>query len=679
MMRMERVLNTDPHAAGNAASLAARGNRRRLAVFGLVFAVVLAAVLIWDFSRPPQYRAGARLSIKPASVVSAPAKAGAGGEASAAFSESGSVQNEVQVLSSRPLLVKALAGLAADERAGLGEDPAATAAAMLSVEVVPGTSFVQVYAVGPRPAQLAALINALLAAYRDQVLETYATNATDDLDKMRDEVERLKASVDAKRRAAEQFRLTNDIVSLEREENLVIARVKGLSASLNTANENVASAEGKLRSLRDSLAAGRAVVRSRDNPTLAALESRASQIRESLRELERTYTPEYLAMDPNVRGQRSRLADLERQMNEVRASSAQAAISEAEEALSAAHQAQQRLQQQISGERQGLQSFSSRYNTYKAMQDDLTQIETTLRASSDRLLRSEASAKSRQPVVQVLEAAALPREVWQPQYWRDAALGCAAAFLFGLVAMGLVELFNRPPRADAAPVIVSQPWVPVPVGAGLDMRLAAQPAAPVLEAARPAQNAPLLATPPAALPRELEHAEMVALLEAARAPARLGIALLLQGLSVAEVLALDWSDVDVAAPALAVRGEMSRRIVPAPAACAVLARSETRAGPLCARPDGCPQTEQDLCSAIICAAHDAGIVQAADISPQVLRHTAVCHLVRQGIRFSDLDKIVGRLAPDMLAAYAPLAPAGRRRDVAEVELLLPALLAAEAV
>ncbi|MBL8480754.1 MAG: hypothetical protein JNJ60_01050 [Rhodocyclaceae bacterium] len=673
MMRLERLVHPAGDADPQAAELAARGNRRRLLSFGLVFAAVLIAALIWDFSRPPQYRAGARLSIKPASVVAGSVKAPAGADGTAAFSEAGSVLNEVQVLGSRPLMEKALALLGDGASPGPGADPVADAQGMVSIEAVPGTSFVQLYAVGPQPARLSALLNALLDVYRKQVLETYANSASDDLDNMRDEVAALKSRVEERRRAADQYRLANDIVSLEREENQVIARVKGLSASLNTASENVATAEGKLRSLRESLAAGRAVVRSRDNPTLAALETRASQIRENLRELERTYTPEYLAMDPNVRGQRSRLADLERQINEVRASSAQAAISEAEEALSAAREAQQRLQRQIADERQGLQNFSSRYNTYKAMQDDLAQLEGALRASSDRLVRSEASARSRQPVIQVVEAAVTPKEVWQPQYWRDAALGGAAAFVLGLLAMGFVELFNRPPRASAAPVIVPQSWVPVAVPAGLDARLPAAAVVPALDAARPPQNTALLGTPPAALPRLLEHTEIVALLAAARSQTRLAIVLMLQGLSVGEVLALDWSDVDVAAPSLAVRGEPGRRIVPAPAACAVLVQAGSRSGQLCGRAGGGTLSEADLCAALICAAHDAGIAQAGEISPQVLRHAAVCHLVGQGVRFSDLDQIVGRLAPELLAAYAPLAPAGRRREIAEIDLLLPAL------
>jgi hypothetical protein len=95
--------------------------------------------------------------------------------------------------------------------------------------------------------------------------------------------------VSAQRRFLEDFRLRHNVVSMEREENQVLARVRGQAAALNNANEKLAAAEGKLRSLSEAAAAGRSIVRARDNPTLANLEQRASQLREDLSELERNF------------------------------------------------------------------------------------------------------------------------------------------------------------------------------------------------------------------------------------------------------------------------------------------------------------------------------------------------------------------------------------------------------
>ena len=57
-----------------------------------------------------------------------------------------------------------------------------------------------------------------------------------------EEVQRLESSVRAKRRDVEAFRSRHNIVSLERDENQVLARVKGLAASLN-----VREREGRYR------------------------------------------------------------------------------------------------------------------------------------------------------------------------------------------------------------------------------------------------------------------------------------------------------------------------------------------------------------------------------------------------------------------------------------------------
>ena len=108
--------------------------------------------------------------------------------------------------------------------------------------------------------------------------------------------------------------MRHNIVSLERGENQVLAQVRNLSTSLSAAQERVANAEGKLRALTESAAAGKTVVRAKDDPTLANLEQRASQLREELQELDRDFTPGYLAKDPKAVTLQSRLAELERQI-----------------------------------------------------------------------------------------------------------------------------------------------------------------------------------------------------------------------------------------------------------------------------------------------------------------------------------------------------------------------------
>jgi hypothetical protein len=48
--------------------------------------------------------------------------------------------------------------------------------------------------------------------------------------------------------------------------------------------------------------------------------------------------------------------------------------------------------------------------------------------------------------------------------------------------------------------------------------------------------------------------------------------------------------------------------------------------------------------------------------------------VRQGVRFADLMRIVGRLPAETLGAYSPLAPQGSRVAATAIERVHPAAL-----
>jgi site-specific recombinase XerD len=77
----------------------------------------------------------------------------------------------------------------------------------------------------------------------------------------------------------------------------------------------------------------------------------------------------------------------------------------------------------------------------------------------------------------------------------------------------------------------------------------------------------------------------------------------------------------------------------------------------------------------MCAAYDAGLPDAHEVTPAILRHTYVTFLLQQGARFGDIGRIVGRLPQEELAAYMRLAPAQMRVPLEQVDLIPPALRA----
>jgi len=651
-------------------SSTARANRRRLLVFLGVFVVSSAVALGYTFLRPAEYRATARIEIKPGSeaerVEPAPAAAG---ERPRPF------LTEVEVLASRPVLSEVVARLrgAGQDVTAFGPDPIEGIRSALELMPVAGTNVVEIAARGGQPQLLAATVNNVIEVYRAHLASAFRGASEESMAQALEETRKLEARVSAKRRDVEAFRARYNIVSLEREENDVLARVRGLGTSLAAANDRVAIAEGKVRSLTDSAIAGKGVVRSRDNPTLANLEQRASQIREELRELERSFTPDYLAMDPKVRAARTRLAELEQQIKTQRETSQSAAVRDAEDELAAAREAARRLQQQIDADRQEVNQFTMRFNEYKSLQAELTQLETAHRDAVQRQAKLEATERARMPMVRMLEAAAVPREAWRPLYLRDSALSVTGALVLALFAVWLVELFNRP--EPQPPLVVAQPVMSGMLVHGIPQiaTLAGQGRVTLETSAQTLLPEPQTQI----LPRELRGDELDAMIRAGDDGARIAMLLLLHGVAPEELADLRWSDVDLERRVIRVRSESSREI---PIASSLKGQLVARTGspeiPLVAV-HGRPATQSELGEVILYAAHDAGVERPSEITPASLRHTYIAFLVRQGIRFVDLARVVGRLPSEELAAYRALVPPGPRVPFDAIDRVFPPLRSAD--
>lgn len=646
-----------------------RANRRKLLVFLGVFVLASAASLVYTFARPAEYRASARVQINPGSIQVEsirPIGGTQGTDAPRPF------LTELQVLTSRPIVeaaTKRLTTVFEGKIAALGSDPVSVLQVWLTASPAGGTDVVELAAVGADAGLVAALVNEVVATYKEQLEQAFRDTSSEALAQIDDELTKLAARVAAKRKAVDEFGIRHNVVSLEREENELLSRVRGAGTALNNANEKLANAEGKLRSLEEAAAQGRSVVRARDDPTLANLEQRASQIREELGELDRSFTPDYLAMDSRVRAQRARLAELDRQIASQRQLSQQSSLAEAREEVANAREAANRIRQQIASDRGAVQAFSARFNEYKSLREELTQLESLHRDAVQRKARLEAGERARRPAVNVVEAATVPQEPWRPLYLRDAGISVGGSLLLALLAMWLVELFNR---HDPQPTILVPQPMAYPIGGGgyvgqLGAPRGGQPAlAGAGNPALPAGPSGLLAAEPM-LPRELAAHEISALLAAATQEVRLAAMLLLSGVSPDELLALNWDDIDLARGEIHVGGASPRDVaLPDPATALLKQLSPVAGARLLALHGAAAPAQDDLTSDLLCAAHDAGIDSPAEVTPAALRHTYLAFLARQGIRLADLVKLVGRLPPEEIATYSGYSPPGKRLGLDEV-------------
>lgn len=674
-LRSYLELDVTPDLDGEAATR--RSNRRRLRVFLLVFALVLIPGLLWNFLRPAEYMATARVQITPGGALPQPQAPLPGAPAEGAGSGWAETEllTQVQKLTSRPLLEKVAETLRTQGHPLPDGDAPVQLQEMIRAVPVNGTEVVELQAVGTRPEQLAAALNGLVEASRGEMKSSYDAAASESLAQARREAERLGRDVRERRAQLEAFRGQNELLSPEREENDAVASLKGLSASLNTANEKAAVADARLRALRESAAGGRSSLALKDDPALAGLVQQGMQLRDQIREMERVYTPAFMDMDPRARALRARLAETERLIEAQRVSGLQTAQVAAQEELSQARKTVEQLQAQIAAQKAGLQKFSSRFTQAKSLEEDLAQLERASRQAMERAARLEASERSREPVFTLLESAHVPRASFRPDYLIDGAIVFGVAFGLGLLAMWFVELFHRqaPARAPAATTTVIMPpqWAAPGGHPGATALPGMAPAAGgMLPAGGPA---PMLAAASQPLPRELGQDEAAALLAAA-GEARFAVALLLLGLTTDELVALREADLPPEGASLQVGGP-ARRVLALPAWLAACRPAATGApdAPLLRDASGAALSAADVESMLTCAALDAGLAGAAGISAEALRHTGIAWLVRQGLRFSDLAGLVGRPSAEALASYADLAPDGPKRGLAEIEPLMPAL------
>jgi uncharacterized protein involved in exopolysaccharide biosynthesis len=634
----------------------------RLVVFVAVFAFTAVGGLIINYSRTAQYRAGARLEIVPAEKVpgdTVPAAAPSSGPDSAFLTE-------VQLLTTRPAL-EDLAGRA--QRAGFGAqltgpNPVSELQRVITLEPVQGTQVVQLWATGENPEVLPFILNELVAIYQAKLGERFTDDSSEAANQGRDEVAKYKIAILQKRRELEAFRLKYGIVSGEREENEITSRAKGLNTAINAAEEKAVTAQTKLRALRASIAAGKGAVRAKDNPTLADLELRLSQAREELRQLERRYTSAYLAREPQAVALKTKIPELESQIKREREASQQASVAEAEQEAQQTQEAVESLRRQLSGERQSAQSFSARLGEYTALQTQLTDLEKLQGGASERLVKLEAREGARRPKVRIIQSATVPGEPWRPNYHRDAVIVLAGSLILAWLAAWLADFLMR--RESGPTVIVAPAPIAYPVGV---TELTHREPAPALAPSAPAGQLPA----PRQLPRELEEAELVALLEAADDETRVALAALLSGASPEELTALAWSDFDFDANIVKVTRPAARSIMMdanlGRLFAALKQRRNAEAGDALLSAPSLNHLE----SLISYAAHDAGLQQPAEINPWVIRHAFISYLVRQGIRFSDLARIVGALPAEVTAAYGALLPAGSRRTLEQTDSVLPAL------
>ena len=619
----------------------ARARSHRLIIFITVFVLCAAAGLAYTYSRPAVYRSSASLLTSAMTAI-----------------DQGSVAADVQyvAIQKQLLLGRELLAETGSRLQSSAATPKLTADAiqqLLTVVPVPETNLVEIRAEGADPELLARLVNTWTDVYRDARAKDIKKSTDNTTQMIDDELQAWAEKVNAKRAELENFRHSNDISSEGSGENEPLARLNGLTSSLNKAEEDEVKAKAALDAVKSAIALGQAVVPDREQGTLQNLETRLQELQEKLADFDKKFTRDYMVKKYPYNPIPEQIKKLEAEIKKQRDYGKRIVLTEASGNYTATQQTVADIRAQLVEQKKQAAVFTTKFAEYQALKADLENLERLYRETQERLVKIETSQKEKYPQLTVIDRAYASSLPIRPDYRRDALIALAGSLFAGLFAVWLVDYLS-PKQEPPAPINLSGIHLYNPAAA--DRLAYRQTAARPLEQ----QAAYALAGP---MHRELSSHQLRLLLKAANLKAKQLIGLLLTGLTPAEAAGLTASQIDLETANLTIAGASPRILIIGSALKTWLAQSDWDAG----------ASTDELDAALLCAAVDSGLPNPAEITAAAIRHSYIAYLVRQGLRLSELAYITGRLEPAVISSYSSYSPPQPGRGLDEIERLHPAL------
>jgi succinoglycan biosynthesis transport protein ExoP len=518
---------------------------------------------------------------------------------------------------------------------------------MFTVVPEPNTNLVHLQAEGPDPKLLQRAINAWIDSYLKLRASFIADNTDKVTQELQDQLKRIELQVTDKRHEIDQFRLQHDILSTESSDNQAHSRLQGLNKALNDAMTEEVKTKAKLDSILDAISHNQVVVPEADGNTMAVLVQQAEKLRDHLAGLEAQYTKEYIQLNPKLRKVREQLVEIEIKISEKASSGKDYARQEAENNYAAARQAVQTIKKQMQEHKQLATDYTAQFSAHQALQQELLKLETLQQDTKQRLVDIDVKQREKYPQVDVVDWASLPDKPIRPNYVKESLLALGICLFLGLLTVLIIDYLNREPKIASAPMSLG------------GIHLHHQPHA-MLDISEQQQRViyePLKSLPMAEKPRELSHEEVMILFEAADPSIKAIISLVMNGLSLAEILSLTSECLNIELLMIFIPGQRNLLMT---AAVATSFRDLQIF-------DHWPN-EDTIKTLLCCAAIDGGLSEPEQITVEALRFTYILFLICQGIKLVDLTKIIGSLPPSKLIELGKFSPAGSGVNLEQIVL-----------
>ncbi|WOJ92778.1 hypothetical protein R0135_13415 [Congregibacter variabilis] len=274
---------------------------------------------------------------------------------------------------------------------------------ILDVVPVPETNLLELTATGAERELLPPLVETWIDVYTSVRTRDIENRKSQTLTEVQDELDGLADKLASARLALEQFRADNEIISMERQENAVLAQLDGLNTSLNNAVEEEVRSKSYLDTLRASLSAGEQVVPQSERSDVAAMSQQLAELKSRLGELRARYTDDYIRKDPRLREIPEQVEKLELELGQAYARGTQAELNNAEREYAAARESVANLNRRLDEHKKAVADFNTIYATHQALAEDLARLEELNRETQARQVQIQVRQVDKYPQVSVID------------------------------------------------------------------------------------------------------------------------------------------------------------------------------------------------------------------------------------------------------------------------------------
>ena len=631
-------------------------NGKRILIFFIIFITGSLICTLYSYHRPAVYQCDAKLMIESASSAlriqdTSPQK----------------IALQTQVLLSRELLSKVVDDIGDEnmfsELAGM-TIPAMRS--MIQVQTIPDSAIIKLVVRGPDSTVLPVIVNTWMACYVDLNSQIVKDNSEETRASLESQLETIKTKVSLKRNEIEVFKKEHDIVSMSREENTTLSKLRGLTESLNKASEARVIAEANLKAIQNAIKANKWAGNYTKNREMERYEEQADLLQEKLNDLETRYTPKFIEMDKDARLIVKKLNILTEKIKIIKQEIQAAALESAEQEITSSLAAEENLKKQIIENKTKVSAFSQKFSKYEALKQDLQGLEELQRTVQEKLVGIEIKSDTDRLEVRILETAVLPEKSAFPYYERDAGIGVGASLLLAISCLLLYDFLTKPEKKnygqEGYPVnytqILQSPTAPNQIGY---------------------HNMPEPSRIPLTNPvhfTELSEAEVYDIHTHADHTAQLCIAALFNGLTRNEIVLLQWHHISLEDNEIRTPGGSTRILKIFPHFRILIEKEESDSIDsnhfLIRNEQGKPITIDAMEEKILSAAVKASLNFPDFKGSFVLRNTYIAFLARQGVPLSEIIERVGHIPAEFHRKFESLHPSGVLISIQEAKTQYPA-------